>query len=507
MNFTDLNLSPSILRAINDQGFTSPSDIQEQAIPKLIGADKDFVGQAQTGTGKTAAFVIPMLENINAKASTVQSLVLAPTRELANQVYEEIEKLGKYTGIKATTVYGGVPYQKQINDLRKGKPQIVVGTPGRIIDLIDKDVLKLNNCKLLTIDEADEMLNMGFIEDVQLIIDKLDDKKKLWMFSATMPPQILKLIDTKFNQPEVVKVAKKTLSNENITQYYYLLKKKHFSSALKRILDAHIDYLGVVFCETKRETSELADQLQALGMSAASLHGDLNQVQRDISMRKFKEKKVKLLVCTDVAARGIDVSNVTHVFNMGLPRQLESYVHRIGRTGRAGLKGVAISFMKPEERRKIKQVERLTGQKMEAYQLPSSQVLKELKVQKELTKMDGLKAAIVDKENAFKIDETFALFQNYFQELSREQIMQLMFSYSFNRELRNIDDSEHLTSPSFSRGDGEGASRRKPRQRSRSRFSSKGRGESGGRSRSTSRDGERGKSPRRANRKKSYRSN
>lgn len=444
MLFSEFKLSGPINNAIFDLGFTSASEIQQKAIPVLKTYQGDFVGQAQTGTGKTAAFVIPLLEQVDFDSENVQALILAPTRELANQVDQEIKKFAKYLPIKTTTIYGGTAYTKQISALKKDYPQIVVGTPGRIIDLLNKRILKLGDCHHLIIDEADEMLNMGFIDDVQTIIDSLNQNKKMWMFSATMPAPIINLIEKKFSKPKVIKIMKKTLSNADIKQYYCVVKRKHFPEALQRFIDSTKECYGMIFCETRQETKELVELMLARGVSVVALHGELNQAQRDSAMKRFKDKRVNLLVCTDVAARGIDVSNITHVFNMGLPRQNEIYVHRIGRTGRVGIKGTSISFMTPENMRKLKQIESLTCQKMEALKLPHPAELKKIKVFKELNKMDALKVVVADRQETFKIDQSFQYFQDYFEDLSKEQILKLLFSYRFNKEIRQIDDSSHL---------------------------------------------------------------
>jgi ATP-dependent RNA helicase DeaD len=494
MSFQDFNLLEPINKAITDLGYTKPSDIQEQAIPILLNHEGDFVGQAQTGTGKTAAFVIPLLQQLDLKASNVQAIVLAPTRELANQVHEEILKLGKYMDIKTTTVYGGVSYDKQITALKKHRPQVVVGTPGRIIDLINKGFLKLDTCKLITIDEADEMLNMGFMEDVQTIIDSLSADKKMWMFSATMPAPIKSMIDRKFSRPKMVKVDKKTLSNADISQFYCITRRRYYADALQTVIEAADECFGIVFCETRMETKNLSDLLLSKGISCASLHGELSQHERDNAMRKFKEKKVDLLICTDVAARGIDVTNITHVFNMGLPRQNESYVHRIGRTGRAGQKGTAISFIAPEETRKIRHLENLTGQKLTPYELPKPVELKKIKISKELVKMDKIKIAITDKQDDFKVDPTFEFFENYFSDLSKEQILKVLFSYRFNKEIRQIDESPLKDVPKAefsSRGGGArsgGRSRRSSGGRDGNRSSRSGGGRSRDRDKSSSSD-------------------
>lgn len=461
MSFNEFNLKEEILRAIDDLGFTEPSDIQEQAIPVLKGYEGDFVGQAQTGTGKTAAFVIPLLDKIDLKVRDIQALIIAPTRELANQVHEEVLKLSKYMRLSSTTVYGGVSYTKQINAIKKDRPQIIVGTPGRLIDLIDRGVLRLENCKQLVIDEADEMLNMGFIDDVQTIIDSLDDDKKMWMFSATMPKPIVRLIEDKFSKPKIVRVEKKTLSNENIEQLYCVLKKKNFPKALQRVIDSTEDLYGIVFCETRQETKELSDLLLIKGISAVSLHGELSQNERDQSMKRFRDRKANLLICTDVAARGIDVSNVSHVFNMGFPRQIESYVHRIGRTGRAGLTGKAINFISPDDTRKLRRIEGITGQKMSELSLPKPLELKRIKVSNELTKMDAIKGAIIEREETFRLDDAFSQFNEYFNDLTKEQALKVLFAYRFNKELRAIDEAGEIDLDRFNddRGRSRGGSR------------------------------------------------
>ena len=441
MLFQDFGLSQPINEAVTHMGFTSATEVQEKVIPILRTHQGDFVGQAQTGTGKTAAFVIPLLEQINFKSKKIQALILAPTRELANQVYEEIKKIGKFLPLKATTVYGGVSYLKQIKEITKDQPQIIVGTPGRIIDLINQKVLNLTQCHQLIIDEADEMLNMGFIEDVQTIIGSLNQDKKMWMFSATMPDPIVKLIEKKFSKPKIVQLEKRISGNRNIKQYYFVAQRRHFGSALKCFIDANPDSKGIVFCETRQDTKQLAELMLKRGVSVAALHGELNQNQRDDSMKKFKDQKVDFLICTDVAARGIDVPNISHVFNMGLPKQYEAYVHRIGRTGRAELKGTSISFVAPDQMRKRSAIEHFTGQKMEEISLPDANTMKKLKVIKELHKMENIKNAILNKEDSFLVDPAFNFFQSYFQDLSKEQALKMLFTYRFNQEFRHIDES------------------------------------------------------------------
>lgn len=362
MKFTDFNISKQTLKAISDIGHTEPTEIQKLTFPILLDRSskkRDFVGQAQTGTGKTAAFVIPLLERIEVNNNNIQALILAPTRELANQITIEVNKLAANSNVRITSIYGGVSYDKQIRAIKYDKPQIVVGTPGRVIDLIDRGTLKLKDANQLIVDEADEMLNMGFLDDVKQIITSLNDDRVIWLFSATMPKAIAQLIEKTFNNPEFVQVKKKTLSNENIAQFFCTLKRRDFPTALKRIVEAQEEMYGIVFCERKSDTEQLCMELESQGLSVALLNGDLSQPQRDLAMNRFREKKANLLICTDVASRGIDVKDITHVFNFGLPRSLDSYVHRIGRTGRAQTKGESITFVTPLEQKFIRPLENI----------------------------------------------------------------------------------------------------------------------------------------------------
>lgn len=447
--FEKLNIQEPILKALDEMGFSIPTEIQYKAIPVLQDTERDFVGQAQTGTGKTAAFVIPLLEKIDLSNDNVQALVLAPTRELANQVENEIKKLGKYTKVKSTCVYGGTAYEGQIAALRRDKPQIVVGTPGRVIDLIEKRILKLDNAEFCVLDEADEMLNMGFFEDVQVILERFKSQKQLIMFSATMPAPIVKLINRSFNKPEMVKIKNKSLSNDDIEQKYFVVREKHFKEALARLIDDAGDMYGIVFCQTKIDTKKVADDLKKRGHTAEVLNGDMGQAERDHAMKNFKDKKVNLLVCTDVAARGIDVDNLTHVFNFGVPRDNESYVHRIGRTGRAGTKGKAYTIVGPKSTFIMKGIEKHINKKIEQDKLPSVEKLKMNMVAKELSQAEQIFSAIQLKGDQFKTEEAFKLVEERFGDLSKEEILKLMFVWKFNRDMRhlnNLADIETVTS-------------------------------------------------------------
>jgi ATP-dependent RNA helicase DeaD len=408
-----------------------------QAIPALATTDTDFVGQAQTGTGKTAAFVLPLLHKVDSTSRDVQALILTPTRELANQITEEIKKFSTYEKTRSLAVYGGISLEGQVRGLRRDRPQIVVGTPGRVLDLIERGVLILDNAKFAVLDEADEMLDMGFIDDVKLILSKLGETKKTWMFSATMPAPILGLIKTYLKDPLVVKVQKKTLSNESIEQKHYVVRHSQMSEAICRILDSLDEYYGMIFCRTKVDAKSLADELNARGYPSDSMHGDMSQQQRDITMKNFKQKKINMLVCTDVAARGIDVDNLTHVINYGLPQDIESYVHRIGRTGRAGMTGVAITLVEPNERYRLRMVENNTKARIVQATLPTATELKEVMVKKELKKFDAIIAALPKLESD-------AVFTEKFAALEKEDLLKVMYNHIFKSQISRYDHAPSL---------------------------------------------------------------
>ncbi|MEX1099719.1 MAG: DEAD/DEAH box helicase, partial [Bacteriovoracaceae bacterium] len=443
--FKELKLQESVLMALTEMGFEKPTEIQNRAIPVLLNTNKDFVGQAQTGTGKTAAFAIPLLSRINFEDDSVQALILAPTRELAGQVEKEIKKFGKYTSVKTACIYGGTGYEAQIKALKQVKPQVVVGTPGRVIDMIEKKMLKLDKAKFCILDEADEMLNMGFFEDVQTILSKFNSKRQLMMFSATMPKQIVQLINKSFNKPEMVHIEKKSLSNDDIEQKYFVVREKHFKEAIARLIDDAEDMYGIVFCRTKLETKTVADDLKSRGHEVEVLNGDMGQAERDHAMDKFKAKKVKLLVCTDVAARGIDVDNLTHVFNYGIPRDNESYVHRTGRTGRAGARGKAFTITSPKSAFLIRGIEKHINKKIPQEALPTVATLKRNLVAKELEAATFIVDAIKSKGEEFKLDDSFELVEKRFDSLSKSELLKLMFVWKFNKEMRrynNLSDIE-----------------------------------------------------------------
>lgn len=442
--FNSFKLQDKLLQAVTELGFSNPTPVQEKAIPLLLSHKGDFVAQAQTGTGKTAAFALPLLQGLSPKAKGVQAVILAPTRELAQQVFEQVSALAKFVEFKSSVIYGGVSYQKQLNDLRKNKPAIIIGTPGRVIDLLERGALDFSSAKRLVVDEADEMLNMGFLDDVEQIIEELPKKHQIWLFSATVPAPIKELIQEKFNKVESLKVTKKNLSNENIDQYYLVIAKKHYVEALKRIVTTEKNPYGIIFCETKVETKQIAEALENAGLSVAPLHGDLSQAQRDYAMGRFREKRIEFLVCTDVAARGIDVKNIGHVFNFGLPRNPDAYIHRIGRTGRAGTTGTAISFIPPAQRSYVKKIENMSNAKIRPMKLPKISVIKERKVQNELERITPLKESILSKGDEFVIDESFGLFQDFMKDMSKEDALKLLFSLKFNTDFQRLNQLGEL---------------------------------------------------------------
>ena len=360
--FSELNISESTQRSLARMGFEEATPIQEGTIS--LGLEgKDIIGQAQTGTGKTTAFGVPIIENIDMRKRAIQALVIAPTRELAIQVSEELYRIGNDKRAKVLSVYGGQDIGRQIRALRNN-PQIVVGTPGRLLDHIQRKTIKLDNVQTLVLDEADEMLNMGFIEDINAIMENVPEDRQTLLFSATMPAPIRKIAETFMKEPEIVKIKSKEMTVENIDQYFVKAQEREKFDVLSRILNVHQPELAIVFGRTKRRVDELSHALSIRGYIAEGIHGDLTQAKRMSVLRQFKEGKIDILVATDVAARGLDISGVTHVYNFDIPQDPESYVHRIGRTGRAGKSGVAVTFVTPREMGYLRIVEETTKKRM-----------------------------------------------------------------------------------------------------------------------------------------------
>lgn len=391
--FSELNISESTQNALTRMGFEEATPIQESTI--TFGMEgKDVIGQAQTGTGKTAAFGIPLIEKVDVNNPSVQALVIAPTRELAIQVSEELYKIGYGKRARVLTVYGGQEIGRQIRALRNN-PQIVVGTPGRILDHINRRTLKLSNVQTLVLDEADEMLNMGFIEDINTILAAVPAERQTLLFSATMPPAIRKIAETFMKDPEIVKIKSKEMTVENIDQYFVKAHEREKFDVLSRLLNVHQPELAIVFGRTKRRVDELSHALSIRGYLAEGIHGDLTQAKRMSVLRQFKENKIDVLVATDVAARGLDISGVTHVYNFDIPQDPESYVHRIGRTGRAGKSGMAVTFVTPREMGYLRVVEETTKKRMTPLQPPTED---EALIGQQRVAMDQLKEVVAKNE-------------------------------------------------------------------------------------------------------------
>ncbi|MCI6857815.1 MAG: DEAD/DEAH box helicase [Eubacterium sp.] len=387
IQFNELNIRPEIIKAVAHMGFEAMSPIQAKAIPVAL-EGKDIIGQAQTGTGKTAAFGIPVLQKVNPKLKKPQAIVLCPTRELAIQVADEIRKLAKYLpSVKILPIYGGQEISKQIRSLKAGV-QVIIGTPGRIMDHMRRKTVKFDNIETVILDEADEMLDMGFREDIETILRDINEERQTMLFSATMPKPIMELARMYQKNPEIIRVVRKELTVPNITQYYYEVRPKNKGEVLSRLLDMYDPKLSVVFCNTKKGVDELVADLKGRGYFAEGLHGDMKQTMRDRVMNRFRSGKTDILVATDVAARGIDVDDVDAVFNYDLPQDEEYYVHRIGRTGRAGKSGMAFTFVVGKEVYKLRDIRRYCKAKIKAQPIPSLNDVTETRVEKIFDRLD-----------------------------------------------------------------------------------------------------------------------
>jgi ATP-dependent RNA helicase DeaD len=367
--FRDFDISEETISAISAMGFEEATPIQEKAIPVGL-TGKDLIGQAQTGTGKTTAFGIPMVEKVNTKSGTVQGIILAPTRELAVQVAEELNRIGSKKGIFTLPIYGGQDINRQIRALKK-RPQIISATPGRLMDHMRRKTVRLDSIETVVLDEADEMLNMGFIEEIEEILQAITSEHQTMLFSATMPKKIEALAQKFMNNPEMIKTKTKEMTVKNIDQHYIDVPEKQKFDVLTRLLDIQSPELAIVFGRTKKRVDELTEGLKKRGYSVEGIHGDLTQSKRDHVIRLFKEQTIDIMVATDVAARGLDISGVTHVYNFDIPQDPESYVHRIGRTGRAGNKGLSVTLVTPREIDHLRTIERVTNKKIERKSIPT----------------------------------------------------------------------------------------------------------------------------------------
>ena len=426
-NFEDLGLSQPLLDGLAEMGFETPTEIQQQAIPLLLKHDGDFIGLAQTGTGKTAAFGIPLLELMDTSSRDTQALILAPTRELAQQICRQIEAMSQKMGrLNVVPVFGGANIMGQIKDIRRGA-QVIVATPGRLMDLMKRREVKLDALRFLILDEADEMLNMGFREDIDFILSKTDVGRNIWLFSATMAREIKKIVDTYMKNPEEVRINREDIVNTNISHQYVQLKARDKTEALRRMLDYDQDMFGVVFCRTKRDTQNVADELNNNGYATEALHGDMSQAQRDAAMKRFRNKNLKLLIATDVAARGIDVEDITHVIHFALPDDPEFYAHRSGRTARAGKKGESIALITKGDMRKLKYMESKLSIKFDRGEIPALEAITAKRISRWT---DGIKDLEVNSKIS---DELFEEVKTSLEEITKEELIGKFLSQEFNK--------------------------------------------------------------------------
>lgn len=424
--FQDLGLNEDLLRAITDMGFETPSDVQAKAIPILLEQDTDLVALAQTGTGKTAAFGFPMLQKIQIDSRTTQGLILSPTRELCLQITNEIKQYGKYCkGLNVVAIYGGASITEQARDVKKGA-QIIVATPGRMKDMISRRLVDISKIEFAVLDEADEMLNMGFYEDITDILSHTPEEKNTWLFSATMPKEVSTIAKKFMSNPVEITVGNKNESTDQVSHEYYLVNARDRYAALKRLSDANPDIFSVIFCRTKRDTQKVAENLIEDGYSAGALHGDLSQNQRDLVMKSFRNKQIQMLVATDVAARGIDVDDITHVINYQLPDEPEIYTHRSGRTGRAGKTGISMVIVSKSEVRKIKSIERIIKKQFEKKDIPDGMEICEVQLM-------SLANKINNTEINHEIDKYLDSINQLFENTTKDELIKKFFSVEFTR--------------------------------------------------------------------------
>ncbi len=439
--FEQLGLNESLLLAIKDLGFENPSEVQEKAIPVLLEQNTDLVALAQTGTGKTAAFGFPLIQKIDAEDRSTQALILSPTRELCLQITNEIKQYSKYVkGLHTVAVYGGASITEQAREIKRGA-QIIVATPGRMQDMINRGLVNIKNINFCILDEADEMLNMGFYDDIVSILSDTPDEKNTWLFSATMPAEVARIAKKFMLNPAEVTVGTKNSGSATVSHEFYLVNARDRYEALKRLADANPDIFSVVFCRTKRDTQAVAEKLIEDGYSAAALHGDLSQAQRDGVMKSFRGRQIQMLVATDVAARGIDVDNITHVVNYQLPDEIETYNHRSGRTGRAGKLGTSIVIVTKSEIRKISSIERIIQQKFQEKTIPSGIEICEIQL---LHLANKIKETEVDHE----IDNYLPAINEVLEGLSKEELIKKMVSVEFNRFINYYKKNRDLSSQS-----------------------------------------------------------
>lgn len=438
MTFEELGVSAPLRRAIEELGFDSPMPVQEKVIPHLLENEGDVVALAQTGTGKTAAFGLPVIQRVDLSRDVPQALVLSPTRELCLQIASDLADFSKYIPeLKVIPVYGGSSIESQIRAVRKGV-QIIVATPGRLIDLINRGVVDLSEVHTVVLDEADEMLNMGFLDSINAILEHVPDDRKMLMFSATMPPEISKIAQRYMHDPVEIVIGSRNEGAENVRHIYYMVNARDKYLALKRVVDNTPDIYAIVFCRTRRDTQEIAENLIRDGYNAEALHGDLSQQQRDIVMKKFRDRVTRILVATDVAARGLDVDNLTHVINYGLPEDTAVYTHRSGRTGRAGKTGVSVAIIHSREKGRLREIERIIGKTFERREVPTPEHI----IEKQLFALaDRLERVEVDDEQMARYTPAVIKKLGW---LSSEDLIKRVLSLEFNRLLEYYKDAPKI---------------------------------------------------------------
>lgn len=442
--FEELGVAAEIRKAIEEMGYENPMPVQEEVIPYLLAETKDVIALAQTGTGKTAAFGLPVLQKINTKDNVPQALILCPTRELCLQIAGDLADYSKYiNNLRVLPVYGGSSIESQIKSLKRGV-QIIVATPGRLIDLINRKTVHLDKVRYVVLDEADEMLNMGFTDSIDEILSKVPEDRTMLLFSATMPKEISKITRKYMQDPKEITIGRKNEGSSNVKHIYYLVHAKDKYLALKRLADYYPNIYGIIFCRTRRETQEIADKLIQDGYNADSLHGDLSQAQRDYVMQKFRIKNIQLLVATDVAARGLDVDSLTHVINYGLPDDIESYTHRSGRTGRAGKTGISMAIIHVKEKGKVREIEKIINKKFEVGEIPSGHEICEKQL---FSFVDRLEKVKVNEE---EIGPLLPSVYRKLDWLEKEDIIKRAVSLEFNRILDYYRDAQEIETPSSS---------------------------------------------------------
>ncbi len=436
--FESMGLRSEILEAIRELGFVEPTPIQEKAVPFLLESNQDMVALAQTGTGKTAAFGLPIIQQIDPTLKAPQALILSPTRELAMQIASDLTNFSKFIGkLNIAVLYGGADIRKQITSLEKGA-QIVVGTPGRTLDLIKRKKLRVNEIKWLVLDEADEMLSMGFKDDLDSILKDTPAEKQTLLFSATMPAEIVRIASTYMTNPHEISVGKRNTGADNVEHHYYVMHAKDRYLALKRVADINPNIYGIIFCRTRVETKEVADKLMQDGYNADALHGDLSQAQRDHVMGRFRSKHLQMLVATDVAARGLDVNDLTHVINYNLPDDPEVYIHRSGRTGRAGKKGISITLTHMREKGKLRDVERKIGKKFAKMDVPQGREICEKQLFSLIDKVEKVEV------NDEQIGQYMPVIYKKLAWLDREELIKHFVSVEFNRFLQYYENAPDI---------------------------------------------------------------